>query len=169
MIEMPPAVFDGVPTDELEELLQHLVVRRYPAGAIVIAEGDLPREMFVIQSGATDVFIADQHGVQHLINRLTPGASFGEMSLFTGQPAAGTVQAAEDLEVLVVEEVDFERLGERFPRIYRNLGAVVSERLARANRLILGEGAGRLTVVDDRGVAAAPRLRARLQPRLAHA
>ena len=40
MIEMPPAVFDGVPTDELEELLQHLVVRRYPAGAIVIAEGE---------------------------------------------------------------------------------------------------------------------------------
>ena len=151
MIDVPPAVFEGVPTDKLEELLQGLEVRGYPAGTVVIAEGDLPREMFVIRSGSTDVFIADQHGVQHRINRLAPGASFGEMSLFTGQPAAGTVKAAEQLEVLVVGEADFEALGERFPRIYRNLGAVVSERLARANRLILGEGTGRVTVVDDRG------------------
>ncbi len=152
MIDVQPSIFDGVPTDELEEILQGLDVRLYPAGTVIVAEGDVPHEMFVIRSGATEVFIADQHGVQHAINRLTPGMSFGEMSLFTGQPAAGTVKATEELEALVIGESDFERLGERFPRIYRNLGAVVSMRLARTLRLILGEGAGRVTIVDERGV-----------------
>ena len=146
-----PSIFDGVPSEGLDEILAGLQVRHYETGTVVVAEGDVPHEMYVIRSGTTDVLIADQQGAQHKINSLGPGATFGEMSLFTGQPAAGTVCSSSELDVLVIDEAELDRLGNRFPRIYRNLAAVVSERLARANRLILREDTGRLTVIDDHG------------------
>jgi NTE family protein len=73
------------------------------------------------------------------------------MALFTGAAAAGTVRTAAGLEVYVIDESDFERFTTRFPRLYHNLGAILSDRLARTNRLTLREEPGRLTFLEDRG------------------
>jgi NTE family protein len=73
------------------------------------------------------------------------------MSLLTGQPAAGTVRAAEELEVLVLSRAELERVASRFPRIYRNVSAVLAERLAQTNRVSLRDLRGRLTILKDSG------------------
>jgi CRP-like cAMP-binding protein len=52
------------------------------------------------------VFVANRAGVEHSVGRVAPGATLGEMSLFTGQPAVGTVRAVTDLDVLVMTEAD---------------------------------------------------------------
>lgn len=145
------AFFDGVPDDVLESVLGQAERRRYPAGSVVIAQGESVREMYVAESGAADVFVADRQGVEHLVGHVVPGSTLGEMSLFTGQPAAGTVRATDDLEVLVLREEEFERLSSRFPLIYRNLGAILSKRLEVTNRLAVREEPGRLTVLEDTG------------------
>jgi NTE family protein len=146
-----PSFFEGIPHAELEPLFERLERRRYPAGSVVIAEGETCREIYVTQSGAADVFVADRSGEEHVVGHVGPGATLGEMSLFTGQPAVGTVRAAGDLELLVLSEADFERLSRSFPQVYRNLGAILSERLALTDRLTLREEPGRLVVLDDAG------------------
>ncbi len=146
-----PSFFDGLPPDVLDDVLEGLERRWYPSGAVVIAEGDRPDGMYVAQSGAADVFVADRWGEQHLVGRIRPGATLGEMSLFTGQPASGTVRATADLEVLVLREADLERLADRFPGVYRNLGAILSRRLARTNRLALPESPHGVTMLLDWG------------------
>ncbi len=151
MTALRPSFFEGVPTEELEAILRRLERRRYPAHSIVIAEGDRPRDIFIAQSGSADVFVTDRRGVEHPVGQIVPGATVGEMSLFTGQPAAGTVRANEDLEVLIMTESDFERTCMSFPQVYRNLGAILSDRLARTNRLTMREEPGRLTILEDRG------------------
>lgn len=151
---MGASFFDGISADGLEHILQGLERRRYPAGAVVIAEGETCREMYVTQSGAADVFVADRSGVEHLVGHVGPGATLGEMSLFTGKPAVGTVRAVEDLELLVLTEADLEEVGRSFPQVYRNLGAILSERLALTNRLTLREEPGRLSVLEDLGAPA---------------
>jgi NTE family protein len=151
---MPPATpffFDGIRTEELEAVLQRLERRRYPAGAVVIAEGETNRELYIAQSGEAEVFVSDRSGVEHLVGRVGPGATIGEMSLFTGRPAVGTVRAAEDLDLLVLSAAEFERLGSTFPQVYRNLGIILSDRLALTNRLTLREEPGRLAVLEDVG------------------
>jgi CRP-like cAMP-binding protein len=62
------------------------------------------------------------------------------MSLFTGRPASGTVRARTDLKVVVVTAQALERLGDRLPRLYRNIGAILADRLAAANRASVGIG-----------------------------
>lgn len=146
-----PSVFDGVPPDELDALLATLQRRSFRAGATVIAEGDQPNELYVVQSGRADVLVSDRRGKGHRVGQIKAGATLGEMSLFTGQPAVGTVRATEDIEMLVMSGSEFEALAERHPRIYRNLGTILSERLARTNRLAIHDTQGRLGLLRDWG------------------
>jgi NTE family protein len=152
----PPAgtdlsLFDDVPQGELEEAFARLEVRRHAVGSVVIAEGDMLQELYIVRRGSADVFVADRQGVEHRVGQVAAGATLGEMSLLTAQPAAGTVRATEDVELLVIGKEEFDRLGARFPQIYRNVGSILAERLARTNRLALGEEPGRLAVLLDRG------------------
>src|SRR5215213_1180336 len=105
-----PTFFDGLPPDELELVLGELDRRRYPAGSDLIAEGDKPNEILIVQAGHAEVFVADRGGLEHRVGRVGPGVSVGEMSLFTGRPASGTVRAETQVDVLVMREPQFERL-----------------------------------------------------------
>jgi NTE family protein len=146
-----PAVFEGIASEELEHLLGELPRRRFDAGCVLIAEGDCPREMYITQSGWADVLVADRHGHEHRVGRIEPGTAVGEMSLLTGQPAAGTVRATDDLDVIVISRAELERVATRFPLIYRNLGVILAERLAQTNRVSLRHSRGRLTRLHDIG------------------
>src|SRR5438128_11999042 len=92
-IAHPPAVFEGIPADALAEMLDLLERQHYSPGAVVIAEGDAPGNIYIVAEGSAEVFIVDKHGEEHQVGRVGPGTTLGEMSLFTGQPAAGTVRA----------------------------------------------------------------------------
>ena len=60
------------------------------------------------------------------------GGTVGGMSLFAQQPASATVRAHTDADVLGTTDAEFERAATQLPRIYRNLGAILSRRLTRA-------------------------------------
>jgi NTE family protein len=117
----------------------------------VIAQGDTAAELYVVEEGVADVFVVDSGSMEHHVGSVHAGGTLGEMSLFTGQPAAGTVRAATDLGVLVVHPPEFERIASEFPVVYRNLGAILSERLARTNRLAAREGPGQVVFLRDWG------------------
>ena len=117
----------------------------------MIAQGDTADEFYVVEDGAADVFVADSGGKEHRVGSVHAGGTLGEMSLFTGHPATGTVRAVTDLDVLVVDAPEFERIAAEFPVVYRNLGAILSERLARTNRLAMRERPGRIVVLRDWG------------------
>ena len=146
-----PSFFDGLSEEERGQILDLLEHRRFPAGVTVLAEGDSLHEMYIIQSGSVDVFTYDSQGNEHQIAHVGPGATLGEMSLFTGHPASSSVRAATDLDVLVLSEHNFRRAAAAFPRIYHNLGAILSARLDRSNRRPLRHGADHTTVLLDRG------------------
>jgi NTE family protein len=147
----PVSFFDGIPSEDLERIFGDLERRSYPAGAVIIAEGEISPEIYISRSGLAEVYVSDRRGNEHSVGQIRPGATLGEMSLFTGQPATGTVKATEELEALVMTEADFERVASEHPLIFRNLGAILSDRLARTNRLTLREEPGHLAVLDDDG------------------
>jgi hypothetical protein len=107
--------------------------------------------MYVIERGSADVFVTDRQGVEHRIGRAAEGSTLGEMSLLSGHGASGTVRAAEPIAVRVLTAADFERLSERFPLVYRNLGAILSRRLALTSRLAAGATPARVTRLVDSG------------------
>ena len=137
-------------------MLATLETRVYPAGATVIAEGDRTKEVFIAQSGSAEVVITAADGADHPVGRVVPGGTVGEIALLTGQPAVATVRAAADFEAIVLTEADFARLADMYPLIYRNLGTILAERLARTDRLAIGRREGRLIALE--GAEAPPLL-----------
>ena len=145
------SVFEGVPADELARTLGHLEHRTFPVESTVVEEGDRSNEIYIVQAGSAEVLVSDTHGTEHRVGRVVPGGTIGEISFLTGQPAVATVRATADLDVLVLEEADFALLAENFPQIYRNVGAILAERLARTDRLVVGERERPLSLLHDQG------------------
>src|SRR5687768_2064987 len=114
MTTVAPTFFDGLGEAELALVLEPLERRHFAAGATILAEGDGVREMYVVETGSADVFVDDRLGGEHRVGQIGPGATVGEMALFTGQPASASVRATTPLEVLVVSEAEVQRAAAAF-------------------------------------------------------
>ncbi len=71
-------------------------------GEVIVREGESGREMFVIQSGAVEIF--KQCGGEEVpLARLSKGDFFGEMSLLEDQPRDASARAAGPTRLLVIQ------------------------------------------------------------------
>src|SRR6266498_4688819 len=107
------SLFDGLTDDEMAAALDPAERRTFPAGSVVLAEGESSREMYIVQSGAAEIFVSGR-----FISQVGPGATLGDMSLITERPVSATVRAGVDLEVLVLGAEDLQRIAAVFPGIY---------------------------------------------------
>lgn len=83
-----------------------LVESMYPLiveeGTVLIQEGDLGAEMYMIEEGELEVLVQGQ-----LTNRLLPGSVFGELALLHGIPRTATVRAVRKSKVWSAEQTSF--------------------------------------------------------------
>ncbi|MGH7789002.1 MAG: FAD-dependent oxidoreductase [Candidatus Binatia bacterium] len=83
--------------------------RRYPAGAVLFAEGSRHVDMFVVLSGLLDIVRQTKDG-EELIVTHDPGSFTGEVGQLGGRAAIGTARVRADCEVLVIPEAGMRRL-----------------------------------------------------------
>jgi CRP-like cAMP-binding protein len=84
--------FGGLADASLDLMLSMLAERRFEAGALVFAEGEPGRSMFVVHSGRLGVNRLAESGVLRMAS-LGPGDFFGEMTLIEMQNRSGSVIA----------------------------------------------------------------------------
>jgi NTE family protein len=149
-----PTFFQGFTPEELARLLAELDSRPFPAGAVILKEGECPAEMYVVQRGYADLLVADRHGVDHKVGQIGPGATIGEMALFADQPAmvnaaSATVRARTELDVVAIDAPTFYRVAAAFPKLLHNVGAMLSQRLARSYQQAVAAQQGRVAVLVD--------------------
>ncbi len=87
---------------EVARLAERLHVQ---AGEVILREGRLGRELFVILSGTVGV---TQLGGS--VNTLGPGDFFGELAAIEAVPRSATVTATTDLDVLIIGPREFEAI-----------------------------------------------------------
>lgn len=128
------ALFSGIDEEGLRFLTTGIRESRLPAGAVVIREGDVGRQLFVLHRGSVRVHRAGAHGEVEL-TRLHAPNYFGEMSILEEMPRSATVEAIGKVELLILPRIQFELLGERMPvpyaRLLTNLARDLSNRLRR--------------------------------------
>lgn len=101
------------------------------AGRVLVAEGELGKEAFIIVSGEAAV-TRDGNPVA----TLGPGAPFGEMALVDRSPRNATVTAVTPLRLLVLGQREFVGLMDGSPGFARTILAALAARL-RAKDLAL--------------------------------
>jgi putative ABC transport system ATP-binding protein len=94
--------FKNLTPNELTNIAERMTKRHYLPGEVVIREGDIGHELFLVSEGAVSV---QRDGGE--VARLGPGEFFGELALMSGAPRNATVTAADALEAYVLGEEDF--------------------------------------------------------------
>jgi len=109
-------------------------LKLFPDGQAIVRQGELGNEMFVIIGGKAEVRV-NVNGQSRVVRELSRGDVFGEMGLIRHHVRTADVVAAEDVEVLVVNERFLTRMQRRYPRIgakiFLNVAKILSDRLER--------------------------------------
>jgi CRP-like cAMP-binding protein len=115
----PQALFSSLAADELALFAAIFQVRLFAGGAVVVEEGSVGSEAFVVARGELDVEKAAAHpGLLALhLARLGAGALVGEMALLLRSPRAATVTAARPSLVLVADKEALDEVAARAPVI----------------------------------------------------
>jgi predicted RND superfamily exporter protein len=107
----------------------------YAPDQYVVRRGESSDEMYVVIQGSAKVWAGGDGSERRPVFALQRGDVFGEMGVVRQHQRSADVVAAEDMEVLAVNERFLERLQLRYPRIaaqvFLNLTRILSDRLQR--------------------------------------
>jgi NTE family protein len=98
------------------------------AGDVLMAEGDVADELYLLLSGLLEVGIA-AGGVDQTLTRLEAGATVGEIALLAGDRRSATVRAVEPCRVAAITDAGFRQLLADHPAQAELLARRASERL----------------------------------------
>ena len=118
----------------------------FPAGSILMTEGDFATSMFAIVEGRVSVTVADQDGGERQVADLKAGDIVGEMSLMTGARRSATVTAETEVVTLEVTKFSLEAILARAPELIDRFGIAEEMR----GKITLGPS-GRIAVLVASG------------------
>lgn len=105
-------LFDGIGPDDLEMVAGRTVEVDFPAGRVIVRQGEVGTGFFLIATGSARV-IRDGD----VVAELGPGDFFGELSLLDGGPRIATVTAESATTCLALTSWEFEAVLMAQPRL----------------------------------------------------
>jgi CRP/FNR family transcriptional regulator, cyclic AMP receptor protein len=121
--------FQLLDDEERASLATQLEAVSIPAGQTVFEYGDPGDSLFLVRSGAAEVFFRDDTGERIVLERPSAGDFFGELSLLDGGPRSASVVASEDLQVLRLDREDLDEFLKRHPTAAISLLTATGRRL----------------------------------------
>jgi CRP-like cAMP-binding protein len=110
-------------------VLGTLVLRRLPAGALVIREGEPGEAFYFVASGRLRVYATDGLGRQTDLAELGESAVFGEMALLSAQPRSASVACLTEVDLLEVGRQSLAQLADELGPVAEALHGFTRERL----------------------------------------
>ncbi|HEY0417269.1 MAG TPA: Crp/Fnr family transcriptional regulator [Gaiellaceae bacterium] len=112
------SLLEGVPPDQVRELLQVARRRRFARNEVVFHRDDPGDSVHLIRSGRFAIRVMTPLGDTATIAVRGPGESFGEMALVAAEARrSATVTALEESETVSVFRSDFDAVRKRHPEI----------------------------------------------------
>jgi len=100
--DLPPVV--------AEALEQEAVTTTYPAGAVLFAEGQAPRGVFVVRRGRVKLSICGSDGRTLILRMVETGCPLGVASVVSGRQYEATAETQEPSEISFLRQCDLLRL-----------------------------------------------------------
>jgi CRP-like cAMP-binding protein len=126
-------VFSALGPDELAQVAQVAVPRRFAAGEVVFREGDGSDTCYVIRSGRVRAIREHSDGRSITLANFGPGDFFGELAMFDDERRSATVEALDDTDAIGILGGDMRRLLRAHPDISVKLLAALGRRLRETN------------------------------------
>jgi uncharacterized membrane protein len=132
------SLFQGLSDDDCEALAVRLAEKTFHAGDVVFSQGESGSSMYIVQSGAVQVFLPSKEKdlPPVILKDLRTGEYFGELAIFDDKPRSASVRALVDTVLL---ELTREELGEHLGRsktAAMTILAEMAERLRETNAML---------------------------------
>jgi CRP/FNR family transcriptional regulator, cyclic AMP receptor protein len=137
-----PRHFEPLPADVLASIAARGGVKRYPANAVLITEGDNADSLYVILSGRVKVYTANESGKELILTMQGAGEYVGEMALDGGVRSA-SVMTLEPTTCAVVTGATLRDFVAEHPGFAQHLIVNLIRRLRRLT------GSARSLALDD--------------------
>jgi CRP-like cAMP-binding protein len=106
---MSVPLFTKLSKKEKEKLVNELTEKVFPKGSVIIKQGDVGQEFYIVKSGDVEVTVNGHDGPIQ-VGKLKGGNFFGEQSLLNHEPRAATVKALSEVKVFILTRKQFETL-----------------------------------------------------------
>jgi CRP-like cAMP-binding protein len=123
-------LFSSCSSSELRKIRSSLDQITVPPGKVLVEEGRVGMEFFLIVSGTAAV---TREGKK--VATLGPGSHFGELALLDRRPRSASVVSESEMVLLVLSQRQFNSLLESVPTISRKMLAAMANRLREADAL----------------------------------
>lgn len=143
LAEHPP--YSSLPAKVLDELPGRLHLRYYRRGTTIVELGAANNSLFILRSGAVDIYRAGKD----LVERADPGTSFGTSSVRSRQPSKYRITAIEDSLVLVMPGDLFAQLLTEHGEVAEFFDTENKDAMKRAVAELEGDSSGR-TILKTR-------------------
>jgi len=120
--------FEGFSPAELDRVAALSEVIDAEEGALLMDQGKVGRECFVILEGKAAVYIGD-----HYVATLESGSTVGEMAIIDQRPRSASVKAVTDMKLLAFDTEHFRTLLEEMPKASRRVMADMNAKLRHQN------------------------------------
>lgn len=110
--------------------------RLYEDGEVITQQGDVGREMFVVQHGRVEITL--RTGTEEVVlSVLERGDVFGEMALFTKRARSATARALGRARILTVDKRKFMKRVHQDPSLAYRILQRMSDRIQHLNDQII--------------------------------
>lgn len=126
------SLFSSMSVEQIRVLIQHLEEQHFLPGEVILREGDVGQELFMIAAGEVRVVKDYGRREERTLNTLKAGDFFGEMAIFESAPRSATVVATAESELLTLNADKFKQTIYQKPdmafEIFRELSARLRKR-----------------------------------------
>jgi CRP-like cAMP-binding protein len=103
----------------------------FPAGAVILTEGQEGNHMYVVMQGELSISLKNKH-----LANVSPGEIVGEMALINSDLRSATVTATTDCVLASIDQASFDALLRHVPDFALYVMNVLTDRLKIAFELI---------------------------------
>jgi CRP/FNR family transcriptional regulator len=102
--------FCDLPTTVADALEQEALTTTYPTGAVLFAEGQAPRGVFIVRRGRVKLSICGSDGRTLILRIVDPGCPLGVAAVVSGRPYEATAETQEPSEISFLRHSDLLQL-----------------------------------------------------------
>lgn len=134
-------LFRGLSLKQIERFIAIGELMVFPTNGIIMKEGDVSHDFFLIISGSVEILKQEVSGHIHKVGTLSTGDTIGELGILGHEARSATIRTLEDTTVLRIETKAFEKIT-KDPKIslltFHNLAIDLSHRLKHTNDITVG-------------------------------
>jgi CRP/FNR family transcriptional regulator, cyclic AMP receptor protein len=139
-----PSFWQALSPADREELSRLGLVRRFPAGSVIVEQEEESDHVLVLLQGCVKVATLTRHGYEAVLALRDAGDLIGEQASVDGRRRSATIYSLTEVETLLVPAARFGAFQSSRPMVDRAVKRTLSTRLREADQTRAEVGADRV-------------------------